>query len=476
MSFIKNTFSLIAGNAGAQALNFLTIPILTRFYGPESFGIMALMVSFSAMIIEISTLRFQFVILLPKEESQTMNAFFLSIFFVAVFTGCLFFLNFIFIMCHISLPLGYAALTKYILWIPIYVFCAGIWKPLNLIGLRNDNTLRVAMSILFNVLTSKVFSIVYAFFWGGSAIGLIAGLVLGQLVASCILIDYRYLKQLGDISVTELKMTFLKYKQFVLYSPTAFLESFSKEMAPLFLGFFFHSTVLGFYGLSQRVIQQPLNILGDSVSRSFYQSTSRAKREGGDYGAITVKIFNSMIGISFVPVLLFAMIAPEVFGILFGVEWVVAGDYFRLLFICFYFGFLYRPFSIFFEIQEKQKLRFQLIFFNTLIYSIGLASGLVFKSEYISIAVYSSVSALMSISLILFLFSISGINYKKAIKSLFVYVFIGLTLATFVILFKKVFGLNNPIFLILLVSSLIFLYLLFYVYLQKNELKSLLKI
>ena len=74
------------GNAGAQVINLITIPVITRLYPPESYGVLGLFLSFSAFLIAVSCLRFEFVILLPEKDNDAGGALLLCIFFVFIFS------------------------------------------------------------------------------------------------------------------------------------------------------------------------------------------------------------------------------------------------------------------------------------------------------------------------------------------------------------------------------------------------------
>ena len=64
----RNILTLLKGNIFAQALPILCMPLLTRLYTPESFGIFTLYLSIVLSLASIAGLRYEYGILLPKKN------------------------------------------------------------------------------------------------------------------------------------------------------------------------------------------------------------------------------------------------------------------------------------------------------------------------------------------------------------------------------------------------------------------------
>ena len=63
--FSKHIITLVTGTGIAQAITFLSAPLLSRFYEPEDFTVFAL---FSSIASVVATARYELVIPLPKDE------------------------------------------------------------------------------------------------------------------------------------------------------------------------------------------------------------------------------------------------------------------------------------------------------------------------------------------------------------------------------------------------------------------------
>ena len=85
-SFIKNTSKLLAGNLFAQVLGIIAIPIITRLYSVEAYGVFSVILASTAILASISSASIYLAILIPKLERDAKNIAKLSIIFTIVFS------------------------------------------------------------------------------------------------------------------------------------------------------------------------------------------------------------------------------------------------------------------------------------------------------------------------------------------------------------------------------------------------------
>ena len=71
--FINNTFKLMSGNIVAQIFCVILIPIITRLYTPDDYGVFQLFISISSVITIFSCLSYQLAIMLPEEDEESIN-------------------------------------------------------------------------------------------------------------------------------------------------------------------------------------------------------------------------------------------------------------------------------------------------------------------------------------------------------------------------------------------------------------------
>jgi O-antigen/teichoic acid export membrane protein len=64
---------LVSGTVFSQPLLLLATPVLSRCYAPEAFGLTALFLSLTDILGELSCMRYEFSIVLPKSDREAAN-------------------------------------------------------------------------------------------------------------------------------------------------------------------------------------------------------------------------------------------------------------------------------------------------------------------------------------------------------------------------------------------------------------------
>jgi len=77
--FVRSAAVLVSGTAAGQALVILSSPILTRFYSPGDFGVLAVYAAVLAFVVRISSLRYELAIPLPRTDGSAANLLTLSL-------------------------------------------------------------------------------------------------------------------------------------------------------------------------------------------------------------------------------------------------------------------------------------------------------------------------------------------------------------------------------------------------------------
>src|SRR5690554_5344883 len=75
----RNMMILALGSGGAKILGLLAMPVLTRLYSPENFGVMSAFIALSVIFAPVLTLRYATSIPLYRRSSSAINAVFLSV-------------------------------------------------------------------------------------------------------------------------------------------------------------------------------------------------------------------------------------------------------------------------------------------------------------------------------------------------------------------------------------------------------------
>ena len=78
--FVKNVSTLATGSFISQAIFFLILPVLTRLFDKDTFGVFLLFSSSLYILRPLTSLSLELVILIPKRNKDAINLLFTSIF------------------------------------------------------------------------------------------------------------------------------------------------------------------------------------------------------------------------------------------------------------------------------------------------------------------------------------------------------------------------------------------------------------
>ena len=87
--FVRNIALLASGTAIAQAFIILASPVLSRFYDPSAFGILAVVLATSGPLIEIGGFKYEYGIVLARKQEDAANLAILSTCSVLLIALCL---------------------------------------------------------------------------------------------------------------------------------------------------------------------------------------------------------------------------------------------------------------------------------------------------------------------------------------------------------------------------------------------------
>jgi O-antigen/teichoic acid export membrane protein len=71
--FSKNFLILFRGTLIAQAIPMILMPVLTRLYSPDEFGVLELFISVSTILGTIANMRYVLSIVLPDKKEDAWN-------------------------------------------------------------------------------------------------------------------------------------------------------------------------------------------------------------------------------------------------------------------------------------------------------------------------------------------------------------------------------------------------------------------
>jgi O-antigen/teichoic acid export membrane protein len=346
----------MTGTTIAQAIPIAISPILTRIYTPEDFGVFALYISIASIIAVIATGRYELAIMLPKKDEDAVNIVVLSIiitFFVS-FVALLLVYTF---NVQITNLLGSPGVSNWLYFIPATVLLTGIYQSFNYWSNRKKQYKRLATSRVVQSGTTAITNIGMGVGGFGSS-GLILGGVLGQGVATTILARMIWKEdscRLNKVNKLKIFALIKRYKKLPIFNlPNALVDGFRLSGINILIGTVYTTSILGQFSLAWKMIQMPMGLIGSSLSQVFFQKVATTNREELD---ILVKKFILRASIVAFPIFLTIYIyAVDIFIIVFGKNWEVAGEVASILTPWLFLNFLTSPLANLFIVLNKQEI------------------------------------------------------------------------------------------------------------------------
>ena len=84
--FVKNSFILSGGTLISQTLIILTLPIITRIYSPEYYGVYATFLAVIASFSSVAALRFDMAIMQARHNTEANYIFLISLISLIIFS------------------------------------------------------------------------------------------------------------------------------------------------------------------------------------------------------------------------------------------------------------------------------------------------------------------------------------------------------------------------------------------------------
>jgi O-antigen/teichoic acid export membrane protein len=378
--FSRNVLTLMTGTTIAQAIPIAISPILTRIYSPADFGLFALFIAITSIFGSIANGRYELAIMLPKKDEDAINIVALGFIITSIMSITLLLFVVIFNDFFTNL-LNNEEIALWLYFVPLTVFFTGFWNVLNYFHNRKKMYKEIANATILKSIILTILQLTLGFMKQG-AFGLMTGQMASQLFSTTrlfinILKEKSLIEKISKVKIIGLAK---RYKNFPKFSMWAVLANTSStHVTNILISSFFNMATLGFYSLVQRVLAAPSTLIGAAVGQVFFQEATKERHKTGkavkSFDGTIKKLF--FIGVPSFGILFFFV--EDIFSIVFGEEWLVAGTYAKTLMPLFFIRFVVATVSHINNVFELQKLA--LIWQLTLLFlSVG---SLVFAKCYL---------------------------------------------------------------------------------------------
>jgi O-antigen/teichoic acid export membrane protein len=249
-------------------------------------------------------------------------------------------------------------------------------------------------------------------FSGFGSSGLILGGVLGQGVATAILgrmvwrEDRDRLESVKKLKMFALVKRYIKFPKYNLLN--AVIDGFRLSGINILIGAFYTTSILGQFSLAWKIIQMPMGLIGSSLSQVFFQKVATTNKNNLSFWVKKYLIRAFLV--AFPIFLIIYIYAVDIFSIVFGKNWEVAGEVASILTPWLFLNFLTSPLSMLFIKLNRQEI---LLSFSVFYMVVPLLLIFIFKHlEFLKLIKIITLS--MSIMLLIFIFILFFVLKKES--------------------------------------------------------------
>jgi len=404
--FLPNVMVVMTSTGLAQLLTVCISPVLSRLYSPGDFGMYGTFLSLAGVLSAAVTLQYSEALMLPYKDHEAVGLFWASTFSalgITAIAGLSWFLFPSWWLAVLKVP----QLKGWLWLVPVAALVTGLNQTLTAWCARRKAFKRSAAAQVARSITANSGQTM-AGVAGWGAGGLIAGGVIGDLLANLGLF-WRVMREDGPLlrEGAHRKQIFeaaRDHKDFAIFStPQNVLNAVSQGAPVILLIHFFGAAAGGLYAFAIRVLQLPMNLVLTALRQVLFQRLSEVQHHGGDLRGLFLETTTMLLGLSVAPAVAGFMLAPWLFGLVFGSDWVIAGEYARWLLIWLVPGFCNMPAVLAGRILRQQR---NLLLFDTALLvsrvAVLVVGGLYFNALQ-TIILFSVVGALFNALLILFM-------------------------------------------------------------------------
>lgn len=418
-TFFKNTLKISSGALFGQIITLLTFPVVTRIYGDSIIGEWTFLTTVSYIVNSFSDIGLINAMMMEKDDEnmqQTYKVITSCVFFISLLAAMIFYIYINFISpSFISLnPLFTAIYLFFSIFTLQQIQTCYTW-------LNRKSKYKVLMkNPIINNITYSTLAIILGLL-GIKQYGYFISWILGQIITLLVMKSHLP-KCFFSFKLNEYKKVFKRNKKFITYQlPTGILTELKNNIPNLLIKPLFGVNVLGQYSASTRLIAMPVNLIGTSIGKVLFQTSSDMVRSNKSIGKFTYKSAIISMKLAIIPVIIILALGDVLFKLYLGPDWDIAGNIVRILSIQAFFLFLSIclqgiPISI---NKQKYAMLFCAAQIFVIISSLTISTYL-FNNIYIGLIIFVASFSLINILYFSLLFKAMNIlPYKYIFRSLF---------------------------------------------------------
>jgi O-antigen/teichoic acid export membrane protein len=319
--FARRLTILSGGTTLGQGLLILASPLLTRLFGPEEFGVLAVFSAIAAILCQITAFRFEMAIPVCREDEDAM-ALVLAGCTTALLVSALFAAVLVLFEAPLAAALGIPGFGHVLWFMPPMLLLWGVGLVLAHWGIRRGR-FRINAGGNLALSASQAVGQLLLGLASASATALVAGYALGSLVRTSLLVrvlspaDRALLRGVSWSRVAALARAHWHYP--VYSGSSGLLQSTAQMLPAVLIAVLYGPAAAGWFGLGQRITGMPTRMMAEAAAQAFLAEIAQAE------GPVVYRLFKraalrffllGLIGLA--PLLL---VGPPLFAFVFGEPW-----------------------------------------------------------------------------------------------------------------------------------------------------------
>lgn len=425
----KNVARISFGTLMGQGISFITLPVLTRIYGPEIIGLWTLFQSIAIIVNSFSDFGLTNSIMVEDEEKKMIQVYKVVStigLMCSILAGIVLFLYYNIMPNPDSLNVVF--IGSFIL-VAIFTL-QQIQVCYTWLNRKSEYSILMKNPIINNF-SFGIISIILGLL-GFKLYGYFIGWIIGQAL-TLINMKRKLPKSTFTLNLDDYKEVFVSHKRFLIYQlPTNMITILKNQLPVLCIKVFFGAEILGYYSITVRLLQVPITFLANAMGRVFFQRASDMDRKGERIGPFVYNNIKRVMKVAVVPMIGIFVIGDYIINMLLGSHWGMAGDFIRILAFQNFFIFLTMSVQGIGILLNKQNYNMISCIFQGIGVIIGLGIGrYIFNNIYMGIVLMTVSFIIVNILFFCAMFKAMKISIKKYLANVTIYmiIMIGISLA-----------------------------------------------
>ncbi len=393
-------------------------PILARLYPPAAFGIADSFVSIVALLLPVSSLKYEDAVMIPGDHREARPIMALAVLVLASVT----------LLVVAALPLrdalarafGEPELATWLLLTPIALVLYRSAELLELWKARVHDFKTASLSTATRAIVTGSGRVAAGIAGGAFAGpgGLIGGFLAGYAAAILVLIrkapmaTFRAMRAVPFREIAEASRRYISFPKFTM--PASLMSVATSRLPFLLLLFYFGATTVGLFGRAFTTLIVPLTLVGSAVARAFFVHASESQRSGS-LAAVTTRVHDRMVMLAALPTMLVLAAGPDLYRIVLGAGWEAAGTYARACVIWFALAGIASPLTRVFDVTERQRADLATATISFLALTTAFIAGSLTGDPLTAIQIGAAGGVVARIIQLIGVLTIAGVPYTSAL-------------------------------------------------------------